>query len=75
MFNDSPQMIPYRYFSACDAAGYNGQWVGGICPYWGTDICTCKEFKEILKSIGLTPNKWFSLEAYKREDFFPEEWC
>ena len=23
---DSPQLVPYLYFSACDAAGYNGQW-------------------------------------------------
>ena len=46
MFYDSPQLVPYLYFSACDAAGYDGQWVGGICPYWGTDICTCD--KEVI---------------------------
>ena len=75
---DSPQLVPYLYFSACDAAGYDGQWVGGICPYWGTDICTCDTdvidvFKEILTDLNITPAQWFTLDEYDREDLFPEE--
>lgn len=53
----------------CFVSGINGDWAdyGGICPFWGKEVCSCEDdglletFIELLEDLNLTTEQWHKM--------------
>ncbi len=61
--------------SPCFASGINGDWAsyGGICPFWGSDVCDCTDgmpdvFRELLADMGIEESDWHEMDGAEKRN-------